>query len=280
MSLSLSILVDNNPSDSQEKIEYEHGFSMAFNYDSLNWLFDVGASGVYANNAALIGINISKTDKLILSHSHNDHTGGIVRFLAENSIADIYVSCNIEDNRYYTSRHGEVRYIGINNKILQEYDHRFIYIKSNIMLSENVAVISQFTDMYTKPSANRFLFVENKQMQRYKDNFNHETAIIINTEQGLVVLSACSHNGVLNILHSATEYMKTSRVTAFVGGTHLIDEQETPQQISEFCNKFKTLYPHTKLYTGHCTGKETIKKLKHHLGELCFSFCSGSTIYL
>ena len=46
-------------------------------------LFDVGYSDAYIKNAKRMNIDLNKVNKLVISHGHNDHTGGLKYFLKE-----------------------------------------------------------------------------------------------------------------------------------------------------------------------------------------------------
>ena len=55
----------------------EHGLAMLLEYRSGKILFDTGAGGVFKSNCGLLGIDPGRFDLVVLSHGHNDHTGGI-----------------------------------------------------------------------------------------------------------------------------------------------------------------------------------------------------------
>ena len=56
----------------------EFGLSLAVNFNGYKFLFDTGASNLFAVNARKLGFNVELFENIIFSHGHNDHTGGIV----------------------------------------------------------------------------------------------------------------------------------------------------------------------------------------------------------
>ncbi|MFS8541429.1 MAG: MBL fold metallo-hydrolase [Tissierellales bacterium] len=54
----------------------EHGLSLYIEANSRKILFDIGASGLFLENAKKLNLDISEVDYLIISHGHFDHGGG------------------------------------------------------------------------------------------------------------------------------------------------------------------------------------------------------------
>ena len=59
----------------------EWGLSMFIEADGVNILFDTGMGIAAVHNAQLYGIDLAKVDKIVLSHGHRDHTGGLREIL-------------------------------------------------------------------------------------------------------------------------------------------------------------------------------------------------------
>lgn len=95
--IKITVLVDNNNSD--DLIE-EHGFSAWIEVFDKKILFDTGQGYALFHNASKLGINLATADFLVLSHGHYDHTGGIVKFLKENTKAVLYLHEQSMKKRY------------------------------------------------------------------------------------------------------------------------------------------------------------------------------------
>ena len=70
----LKILVDNIAA---EGLLAEHGFSLLIENNGRIILFDTGQGPALPHNAEKMNVDLQKTDLLILSHGHYDHTGGL-----------------------------------------------------------------------------------------------------------------------------------------------------------------------------------------------------------
>ena len=267
------ILIDNTPNPHTD-LQTEHGLSIYFEVDNRKWLMDVGASGKFEDNAARLGISIADIDCLVLSHAHRDHTGGLANFIKQNSKAKIFISTHIAGNYYYSTRRGSKRDISPDYSIVENNPERFVLVDTDIRLSESVMLHCNIPVLFGTPKANRTLLVND-----LPDDFLHEMALCIDTPQGDIVLSACTHLGILNTLSAC----QCQDLYAYIGGTHLIDSDaenkyETDEQLTEIAYKIKSLYPQMKLITGHCTGINAQKILSETLGEKFISFYSGFII--
>lgn len=272
-SLAIKILIDNNPDLTKAELVTEHGFALTFSYEGKNWLYDTGLTGDFVDNAALLKVNLKDIDYLVLSHGHKDHTGGLKRFLKTNHKATIIASSLILTQEYYSFRHENPKEISTDPSQLKDNIH-FMSASCSQWLTPTIAIVKNTCDVYPKPKANKTLMIK-KVDGLYNDTFNHEYSLCIVKDNALVVLSACSHNGVLNILQSCRTFCKIDTVSTFIGGMHLLDDYETEKEIQTFSETIKKEYPQLKLYSGHCTGKEQMKLLKKYLGESFDSFYSG-----
>ncbi len=57
-------------------IKAEHGLSLFIEVNGTNILFDTAENGEYVKNAKTLWIDLQKTDFVVLSHNHDDHTWG------------------------------------------------------------------------------------------------------------------------------------------------------------------------------------------------------------
>ena len=103
------------------------------------------------------------------------------------------------------------------------------------------------------------LYVEKEDGSYELDDFQDEINLAVETKEGLVVISGCSHCGVINILEEAKRVTGVQRINTFVGGTHLINSSK--EEILKVADKLLELKVE-RLIIGHCTGVDTISLLK------------------
>ncbi len=90
-----------------------------------------------------------------------------------------------------------------------------------------------------------------------------DQGIICNVNgKGLVVVSSCSHAGVVNILRNAQRITGVEKVHAFVGGLHLPGSFE--QIIPETVREIETIHP-DMIVPGHCTGWKATHEIARRL---------------
>jgi 7,8-dihydropterin-6-yl-methyl-4-(beta-D-ribofuranosyl)aminobenzene 5'-phosphate synthase len=124
--MKITTLTDNVVNNSY--LAAEHGLSMYLETDSLKILFDTGQSDLFVKNAYQLGIDLSQTDFLILSHSHYDHTGGLKAFMKINSKATILAKKDI----FIPKFSGKTRFIGLEKS--SELRERITFIDSTLQL--------------------------------------------------------------------------------------------------------------------------------------------------
>lgn len=273
--MNIQILIDNLPHPAIG-LNTEHGLSLYFEVNGTKFLMDTGDSGLFAKNAAVLGIDIAQVDYLILSHAHHDHTGGLETFLQLNQKAPIFLSEHIADTHYYSLRTGLMRDISLSHALLREHPERFVSVRNATFITPEVRILSPIDHLYPLPYGNRILFANHE-----PDDFRHEIAVSVKTKQGLIVLSSCSHHGLLNTLHAC----ESNAVIAYVGGTHLLDSQgpniyETVAEVEEIAQTLLSRYPQLHLYTGHCTGLQAQSILTKTMDGKCTVFHSGFSVRL
>ena len=233
--MKITVLAENTSCSPQ--IGCEHGLSLFIETSGLRVLFDMGQTELFAENAAVLGVDLTSVDVAVLSHGHYDHGGGLRRFLRINSKAPVYLS------RYAFEPHynGTEKYIGLD-----------IGLKS----SERLV----FTDGETKIAPNMTLYSCNEKSRPYgfdpgtlktlvdgqllPDDFRHEQYLLIEEAQKRVLISGCSHKGILNI----AEWF---RPDVLVGGFHFM-KLELGDELAGYARRLND-FP-TEYYTCHCTG--------------------------
>src|SRR5512146_3177172 len=89
--MEIRILIENRLPDAADRLIAEHGLSVYIRFGTRHILMDTGRTGNFADNAARMGVDLSKIDFAVLSHGHFDHGGGLGRFFEENASAPVYM---------------------------------------------------------------------------------------------------------------------------------------------------------------------------------------------
>lgn len=253
--------------------KYEHGLSIYIETKKHKLLLDTGASGAFLENAKTLGIDLAKVDTLILSHGHYDHAGGIMDFVKICPDAAIYMQKNADGDYYHN-----VRYIGIDKRILSlPQVHK---IDGDIAIDEELSLMAGIKGRKLWPKSNLSLKkrVNGADIQ---DEFEHEQCLVIKHNSGMILLSGCAHNGILNILDSFKE--RYGCLPALViSGFHMMKKSEyTDTEIEEIRKTAEELQKlETVFYTGHCTGQQAFNLMKSIMGEKLRAIHSGTEILI
>lgn len=275
--LRITIIVDNTPNPDIPGLESEHGLSILIEFNGRKILCDTGKSALFADNAKILNIDLSNVDIAFMSHGHNDHTGGLRKFLEINSDAPVYASSEIFKHRFFSSRHETKRDISSEFDLQNEYRERFIFTDESNWISDEICIVKNNCSRYDKPAGN-LLLTSTTDNSETRDNFCHELALVFKTEKGLVIISSCSHNGAINIIKSCSDFTGEKNVCAFVGGLHFVDCNKTEHEVKTFNSDSAAEVPETFFYTGHCTCDKAKVFLKEN-NNIKF-FCTGSRIVI
>lgn len=235
----------------------EHGLSLYLETGENKILFDAGQSGAFADNARTLGIDLEAVDLCVLSHGHYDHGGGLGRFLEENSHAKIYVNCNAFAPHYNAAG----KYIGLDLQL--QKNSRLCVTDGGEALGKNLHLLT----LDALPMDTSGLTVmENGQLR--PEDFRHEQYLLVEERGKKILISGCSHKGILNI-------METFRPDILVGGFHFM-KLEDEVQLEHYARELLA-FP-TTYYTGHCTGERQFAVLKAIMGQRLHGISAGSVV--
>ena len=270
MARTISILTDNRTAD-PERFGCEHGLSVLVRTPSAKILMDTGASGIFAVNAARMGIDLSDVDYVFLSHGHSDHIGGLKTFLKLNSKAKVIVSPWAVSGRFYSER-GGLHSICCDWP-LEEMRDRTLSVEKTMTLADGIHVIAGIPQRHPLPLGNRLLSIR-RESGPVPDDFSHETALYVD---GLLY-TGCAHNGLENILEACPWPVDT-----VIGGFHLLDPNdvnsfESTGQLTALAERLVARYPQVSFLTGHCTGDGAFRILQSVMGSQLRQFACGMQI--
>ena len=262
-----TVLSDNRSDDS--RLSTEHGLSIFLRRSQTGRhkiLLDTGASDVFIRNADQLGIDLSDVDYVFISHGHSDHAGGLRYFMEYNQKAQVIVSPDAMSGKFYSKR-GNLH--SITTEWPEISEDRLVLIDQTYEILEGLHVIAHIPQTHPMPKGNRNLYVQDAHGDYIHDDFRHELALYVD---GLL-FTGCAHSGLENILAACPW-----PVHSVVGGFHLLDGQETDDEIKALAQRLKAKYPETQFYTSHCTGDHVFEVMKDVMGEQLQSFRCGTII--
>jgi 7,8-dihydropterin-6-yl-methyl-4-(beta-D-ribofuranosyl)aminobenzene 5'-phosphate synthase len=273
--MAWTVLSDNRTCN--DLLQTEHGLSILLETDKHRILLDTGASDVFIRNAEKIGIDLSTVDYVFISHGHSDHAGGLQYLVERNRKAKVLISPDAMIGRFFSKR-------GNLHSITAEWpkidDGRLVLIDQTCPIAEDIHVIAHIQQTYPMPKGNQNLYVqiarphsdqrsENTVGDYIHDDFRHELALYVD---GLL-FTGCAHSGLENILAACPWPVHT-----VIGGFHLLDGQETKEELAALAHRLKEHYPQTQFYTSHCTGDLVFTVLKDVMGDQIQPFSCGTNV--
>jgi 7,8-dihydropterin-6-yl-methyl-4-(beta-D-ribofuranosyl)aminobenzene 5'-phosphate synthase len=220
---NLTILYDNNPYDPD--LETEWGFSCLIELEDATILFDTGGDGrILSDNMEKLGVDPDEIDYVVLSHVHQDHIGGLYTFLEANSNVTVFVP----DSFPY-------------------------HVKSSIRVhGADVVEVRNATHVCEGVATTGVLGTEIE-----------EQSLMVSTSEGLLIVTGCSHPGIVGIVEKAVE-LTGEEVRLVIGGFHLGGHSEAA--ITGIISDLKDLGV-VKIAPCHCTGDTARGLFEEAFGE-------------
>jgi 7,8-dihydropterin-6-yl-methyl-4-(beta-D-ribofuranosyl)aminobenzene 5'-phosphate synthase len=252
------------------------------------------------NNFELLGLDPKTVDALIVSHGHFDHYGGLIGFLDKYRSAlpaDVKLYAGGEDNFCHrvqaTGTPGEFSDFGF-------LDRRALAArKVGVVLCEQPTVIGghaftsgqikRRTDEKILPNtfeqfgitdglgcdASHYTPAELAGKTVPDEHYNEHVTVYHVKERGLVVLSSCSHRGVVNAVKQAQEVSGVDKLHALLGGFHLgpAPMDYTKHIVSEIVD----LKPDI-VVPMHCSGENFVEAMREIAPDRLFLGSTGATL--
>jgi 7,8-dihydropterin-6-yl-methyl-4-(beta-D-ribofuranosyl)aminobenzene 5'-phosphate synthase len=257
---TLTVLVDNQAGFG---CVAEHGFALWIEHGEQHILLDTGQGTALEGNARTLGIDLGRTDALVLSHGHYDHTGAVPLVLGAAPGSRVHCHPGVTEPRYSISG-GEARDIRMplpSMRALGALPAERLHwigesreIGAGVGLSGYIPRRSDFEDaggpFYFDPHALR------------PDPVADDQALWIRTDKGLIVCLGCCHAGLVNTLAYIRDIAAETRIRAVIGGLHLgaagkVRLEKTAQALREVKPDLMVLC--------HCTGEAATTYLRDHL---------------
>jgi 7,8-dihydropterin-6-yl-methyl-4-(beta-D-ribofuranosyl)aminobenzene 5'-phosphate synthase len=260
----------------------EFGWSVLVETGEVTVLFDTGLDISVCRNADALGKDLRRVDKIVLSHGHPDHTGGLRQVLQRiNKQIEIIAHPDIWVNRHKVKQDGEsFRGIPFQREELESLGASFhltdkpVHIGSNIMTTGRIPATTDFEDIPSSelPGVSYLIRTENAMVY---DEILDDQALIITTGRGLVVVLGCSHRGIINTLHHARKITGIDKIDTVIGGAHLLFAgQERVRRTIDALHDLDI----RQIGLSHCTGLPASAIMVHEFGERFFFNNTGNEL--
>lgn len=213
--LRFHIVFNNVPY--REDLQTAWGFACLIEGLDKTVLFDTGSDGdILLSNLRRLGLDAKPIQVVVLSHDHWDHTGGLSALLARHPGVTVYVP-----ESFPASFQQEVKRLGA--------------------ATETVSRPRPLLDRVFSTGAMGGEIVEQ--------------ALMVDTREGLVVITGCAHPNVADMVERARDYLGKD-IYLLMGGFHL---RATPDaEIRAIIRRLQALGV-KKVAPSHCTGDNAIR---------------------
>ena len=235
--LEIRVIYDNT-SISQD-FAPDWGFAALVTHRGRHILFDAGRKAdLFMENFGKLGIDSKSLSQVLISHAHADHNGGVANLARLNS--------------------------GLIFHVLDRFP-------------PSVNPDAHKAEIGAKRAAGPFELAPGIYSTGAVDGTPPEQALLIETTQGLVIVTGCSHPGIAKIIETAEKQRGKDSVRLLIGGFHML--QHSPREIAATVSRLQQLRVRAIMPT-HCTGDLAVAKFRKAFGAKFDSAGAGKRIVL
>jgi len=252
-----------------------HGLAVWLEIGSSVLLVDTGPDpGLLADNAAVLGLDLARVETVVLSHGHDDHSGGLPAVVAARAGRPLTVVMHPAAYRArFSRRSGAPRPIGmpaLSQAALRAPGVVVVTATRPTVIVPGVWATGEIPRAQD-PAAEAHLVLDPE--GRIPDPLEDDQALVAATGHGLAVVCGCAHAGVLNTLDLIASVSPGIPVALLVGGLHLgaVGKQALDRLLDELGRRRITRYA-----IGHCTGKRAEEVLARRLGAIVQPIACGT----
>jgi 7,8-dihydropterin-6-yl-methyl-4-(beta-D-ribofuranosyl)aminobenzene 5'-phosphate synthase len=239
-------------------------------------LFDAGPEGyIFVRNCKNLGVTLNDVEAIAISHGHWDHMGALTEAIAEiTSGNQRKVPCHVNPGMF-SERGAKLKDGSIVpfQKVPspQEQTH---YGADVVNKEEERTLLDSF--FYLSGEIPRVTSFEKGRVDHMRRNGDDqpwcsdpflmdERYVAIRLRgKGLMVFSACSHAGIINVLKHLKATFAGEPIYGVFGGLHLVGSLE--KIIPDTMEHLKTFEP-KQIMPAHCTGWRALCALVNTFGE-------------
>jgi 7,8-dihydropterin-6-yl-methyl-4-(beta-D-ribofuranosyl)aminobenzene 5'-phosphate synthase len=252
-------------------------------------LFDAGPDGaVYERNSLRLQIDHAAIDAVVLSHGHFDHAAGLMTALQFITAAKrgkptpLYLHPGMFRRRALRLPSGPLLTLKDvpqppaleqNGAKIVETDVATLMLDGHYWLSGEIPRVTG----YEKGLPNQVRQTDDGGWEPDPWIVDERFLAAHVKDKGLVVFSACSHAGIVNVMTEARARFPDLPMHAVMGGLHLAGaavEKIIPETVADLAG-FKL----DRIIPGHCTGWRAVNALAAAFGEAVVDPCAVGRLY-
>lgn len=258
----------------------EAGFSALIKAENKTYLFDTGPGLSLPHNTKALEIDLSTVDKILLSHGHRDHTGGLAWAIKQTAPVTVVASRHIfaphmvnDDKQKSPPKSIDCP---MSQEELRSADATLYLIDITTKIDPGLHFITDIDrDKNLTPSDPRLVLRDTDSNSPSPDPILDDASLLIEGDHLPILVLGCAHSGILNILNHIEKEMGVTRLGAIIGGTHLM--RYGTGALPHIMNRLED-FSVDLVAACHCTGFYAAAALAAHFGKR-FSKASVGMVY-
>jgi 7,8-dihydropterin-6-yl-methyl-4-(beta-D-ribofuranosyl)aminobenzene 5'-phosphate synthase len=271
----------------RDQLIAEHGYSLLLTVQregrTASVLYDAGLGrDTLLHNMEVLSLQPGNLRAVVLSHGHADHHGGLeglFRRLGRRGMPLVLHPDAWHERRVIFPTGTEIHMPPPSHNDLDREGVAIIEERAPSLLLDGMVLVTGQVERVTDFEKG-FPLQQMHTVQGWKPDpwiWDDQAVVCSVKDKGLVVLSSCSHAGVINVLKHAQRLTDIDRIYAFVGGLHLtggLFEPMIPRTIAELASIGPAI-----VVPGHCTGWKATHEVARQLAGAYIQTSVGTRLH-